>query len=227
MRNLFGLVRACGGLGGWPSGWYLFASLVSWHLLKAGPRTGSPMTWLSTCRVRLMPTMPKTTKTMAPVSTSGRTAGFPQPAFTQGLKPKVAERRALGPAKRVIAVLEAGSSPPRPHCGFPACTFFTGHIEEAFGRPIGAGTEQAAGRSSTDAPVERWLVGLCKVQFPVEAREARTKAGKTRTSWGGEASVAMCRGWAGAPPAQEFGLWLGGDWCLEASSSPTPAKTTV
>lgn len=62
------------------------------------------MTWLSTCRVRLMPTMPKTTKTMAPVSTSGRTAGFPQPVFTQGLKPKVAERRALGPAGGVTVV---------------------------------------------------------------------------------------------------------------------------
>lgn len=68
------------------------------ELPDVGPRTGSPMTWLSTCRVRLMPMMPKTTKTMAPVSTSGRTAGFPQPVFTQGLKPKVAERRALGAA---------------------------------------------------------------------------------------------------------------------------------
>lgn len=74
-------------------------------LLQPGPstpvqsgRTGSPITWLSICWVRLMPTMPKTTKTMAPVSTSGRTAGFPQPVFTQGLKPKVAEMRALGTA---------------------------------------------------------------------------------------------------------------------------------
>lgn len=61
-------------------------------------RTGSPITWLSICWVRLIPMMPNTTKTMAPVSTSGRTAGFPQPVFTQGLKPKVAEMRALGTA---------------------------------------------------------------------------------------------------------------------------------
>lgn len=47
-----------------------------------------------------MPMIPNTTKTMAPVSTSGRTAGFPQPVFTQGLKPKVAEMRALGTAGR-------------------------------------------------------------------------------------------------------------------------------
>lgn len=67
-------------------------------------RTGSPITWLSICWVRLMPMMPKTTKTMAPVSTRGRTAGFPQPVFTQGLKPKVAEIRALGTA-------EEGSEP--------------------------------------------------------------------------------------------------------------------
>lgn len=80
-------------------------------LLRVGPRTGSPMTWLSTCRVRLMPIMPKTTKTMAPVSTSGRTAGFPQPVFTQGLKPKVAERRALGPAGGVTVVPGMGLVP--------------------------------------------------------------------------------------------------------------------
>lgn len=56
----------------------------------------SPMTWLSICRVRLTPRIPKTTNTMAPVSTRGRTAGFPQLAFPQGLKPEVADSRALG-----------------------------------------------------------------------------------------------------------------------------------
>lgn len=127
------------------------------------------MTWLSTCRVRLMPTMPKTTKTMAPVSTSGRTAGFPQPVFTQGLKPKVAERRALGPAGE-SQLYRRRAQPPRPHCGLPTSTFLTGHIEEAFGGPVGAGAEQAAGRRRAHAPVERRPVVLCKVQLPVEAR---------------------------------------------------------
>ena len=118
MGVLCSLGKVWGGLGGWPPGWSLFVSLAGgdlWHLLQVGPRTGSPMTWLSTCRVRLMPTMPKTTKTMAPVSTSGRTAGFPQPVFTQGLKPKVAERRALGPAGGVAGAVEVVPSPPTPH----------------------------------------------------------------------------------------------------------------
>lgn len=35
---------------------------------------------------------------MAPVSTSGRTAGFPQPVFMQGLNPDVADSFALGAA---------------------------------------------------------------------------------------------------------------------------------
>lgn len=102
--------------GGWEGGPQAGSCLQAWlvgplALLRVGPRTGSPMTWLSTCRVRLMPTMPKTTKTMAPVSTSGRTAGFPQPVFTQGLKPKVAERRALGPAGGVTVVPGMGPVP--------------------------------------------------------------------------------------------------------------------
>lgn len=103
-------------LGWWPPGWYLLRSL--WHLPTVGTRTGSLMTWLSICRVRLMPIMPKTTKTMAPVSTSGRTAGFPQPVFTQGLKPKVADRRDLGTAEGVTSVGEGEAqtpaAPPQP-----------------------------------------------------------------------------------------------------------------
>lgn len=58
----------------------------------------SPMTWLSGRRVRLTPLIPNTTNTMAPVSTSGRTAGFPQPVFMQGLNPEVADSFALGAA---------------------------------------------------------------------------------------------------------------------------------
>lgn len=101
-------------VGSWANGTCLQAwcSPALWHLPKVGPRTGSPMTWLSTCCVRLMPIIPKTTKTMAPVSTSGRTAGFPQPVFTQGLKPKVAERWALGTAEGVTSVWEGGAQPP-------------------------------------------------------------------------------------------------------------------
>lgn len=75
-----------------------------------------------------MPTMPKTTKTMAPVSTSGRTAGFPQPVFTQGLKPKVAERRALGPAGAVTVVLWGAPTPrpPGPAVASPHAPFSLG-----------------------------------------------------------------------------------------------------
>lgn len=58
----------------------------------------SPMTWLSGRLVRLTPLIPNTTNTMAPVSTSGRTAGFPQPVFMQGLNPEVADSFALGAA---------------------------------------------------------------------------------------------------------------------------------
>lgn len=51
--------------------------------------TISPMTWLSLRSVRFTPRMPKTTKTMAPVSTRGRTAGRPHTPPLQGLKPNV------------------------------------------------------------------------------------------------------------------------------------------
>lgn len=37
------------------------------------------------------------------------------------------------------------------------------------------------------------LVGLSKVEFPVEAKEAGTEAGKAGRSWGGGADVAVCR----------------------------------
>lgn len=56
----------------------------------------SPVTWLSGRFVRLTPLIPNTTNTMAPVSTSGRTAGFPQPVFMHGLNPDVADSFALG-----------------------------------------------------------------------------------------------------------------------------------
>lgn len=73
----------------------------------------SPMTWLSERPVRLIPRIPKTTNTMAPVSTSGRTAGFPQPVFMQGLNPEVADSFALGTAnteERMITS-EEGNNP--------------------------------------------------------------------------------------------------------------------
>lgn len=60
--------------------------------------TMSPRTWLSGRRVRFTPLIPNTTNTMAPVSTSGLTAGFPQPVFMQGLNPDVADSFALGAA---------------------------------------------------------------------------------------------------------------------------------
>lgn len=57
--------------------------------------TISPMTWLSLRSVRFTPRMPKTTKTMAPVSTRGRTAGRPHTPPLQGLKPNVLDGLAL------------------------------------------------------------------------------------------------------------------------------------
>lgn len=51
--------------------------------------TISPITWLSLCSVRLTPSIPNTTKTMAPVSTKGRTAGWPHVPPLHGLKPDV------------------------------------------------------------------------------------------------------------------------------------------
>ena len=51
--------------------------------------TISPITWLSLRSVRLTPRIPNTTKTMAPVSTRGRTAGRPHTPPLHGLKPNV------------------------------------------------------------------------------------------------------------------------------------------
>lgn len=76
--------------------------------------TMSPMTWLSERPVRLIPRIPKTTNTMAPVSTSGRTAGFPQPVFMQGLNPEVADSFALGAAikyRRKNGYIKEGNNP--------------------------------------------------------------------------------------------------------------------
>lgn len=51
--------------------------------------TISPITWLSLCSVLLTPSIPNTTKTMAPVSTKGRTAGWAHAPPLHGLKPDV------------------------------------------------------------------------------------------------------------------------------------------
>ena len=90
---------------------------------------------------------------------------------------------------------KARPSLPRPHSSLPAHTFLAGHVEEPFGRPIGAGAEQAARRCHTHTPVERGLVGLGKIQLPVEAKEAGTEDGRARRArrgWEGEAKA--CRG---------------------------------
>lgn len=63
--------------------------------LGLGGLTISPMTWLSLRSVRFTPRMPNTTKTMAPVSTRGRTAGRPHTPPLQGLKPNVLDGLAL------------------------------------------------------------------------------------------------------------------------------------
>ena len=166
-----------------------------WQLSSVGARTGSPMTWLSTCRVRLMPMMPKTTKTMAPVSTSGRTAGFPQPVFMQGLKPKVAERRALGAAEGGTAIQKGQAQPPEAPQQ-PPCTYLARWARRrTLWSAHRAGAEQAARRCHTHTPVERGLVGLGKIQLPVEAKEAGTEDGRARRArrgWEGEAKA--CRG---------------------------------
>lgn len=69
-----------------------------------------------------------------------------------------------------IRMRRRGPASRGPH-SLPACTFLTGHIEEAFGRAVGARAEQAARRRRAHAPVERRLVGLSKVHFPAEAKE--------------------------------------------------------
>lgn len=74
---------------------------LSQHISCVGASSGgwgltiSPMTWLSLRSVRFTPRMPKTTKTMAPVSTRGRTAGRPHTPPLQGLKPNVLDGLAL------------------------------------------------------------------------------------------------------------------------------------
>lgn len=163
----------------------------------------------------MMPVMPKTTKTMAPVSTSGRTAGFPQPVFTQGLKPKVAEKRALGTAEGVTSVQAGRAPPPEAPLQPPPCTFLTGHIEEAFGRSVKAGAEQAAGRCHAHTPMERGLVRLGKVEFPVEAKEARLKP--ERLEGAGEArQVRPCTG-ARRLPGMALGFCSTGTWSQAGS----------
>lgn len=57
--------------------------------------TISPITWLSLRSVRLTPRIPNTRKTMAPVSTRGRTAGWPHAPPLHGLKPNVLDGFAL------------------------------------------------------------------------------------------------------------------------------------
>lgn len=171
-----------------------------WHLPNVGTRTGSPMTWLSTCRVRLMPTMPKTTKTMAPVSTSGRTAGFPQPVFTQGLKPKVAEGRALGAVEGVTAVWEGGAqppkAPPRPPRVYLSRWARRRSLWSAHRGWSRAGSQEgphthARGKGACGT-------GQSTVSCGGKGGEARTEARKARSSGGGEAQAAVRRGWKSA-----------------------------
>lgn len=107
---------------------------------------------------------------------------------------------------------------PRPRGGLPARTFLTRHVEEAFGRPVRAGAEQAAGRGRAHAPVEGWLVRLREVQFPVgEGRPGLRLAGpgQSGTRVRGERGTGHCAGldW-GAPSTGAWSLVGGGVWRL-------------
>ena len=120
---------------------------------------------------------------------------------------------------------KARPSLPRPHSSLPAHTFLAGHVEEPFGRPIGAGAEQAAGRCHTHTPVERGLVGLGKIQLPVEAKEAGTEDGRARRArrgWEGEAKA--CRGQKNNPgikPASLTSPALAGSLSLTPPGKPS------
>lgn len=68
----------------------LFQLIIRIHKQDTGAiLTISPITWLSLRSVRFTPKMPNTTKTIAPVSTRGRTAGWPHAPPLHGLKPNV------------------------------------------------------------------------------------------------------------------------------------------
>lgn len=76
--------------------------------------TISPMTWLSLFPVRLTPKMPKTTKTIAPVSTRGRTAGWPHAPPPHGLKPNVLDAFVLAAEEGSLKKRTRGKSLSRP-----------------------------------------------------------------------------------------------------------------
>lgn len=96
-------------------------------------------------------------------------------------------------------------------------TFLAGHVEEAFGWPVRAGAEQAAGGCRAHAPVEGGLVGLGKVQLPVGGKGGGAEAASSARAYrpissqparGGEAACSDCplvgvgRGWhKGADPS--------------------------
>lgn len=126
-----------------------------------------------------------------------------------------------------------------PTQGRAPSTFVTRHIEEAFGGPIRAGAEQAPRWRHTQAPVEGGLVGLSKVQLPVEAGRpsqrrwdeehglgspGKVRGGETQRSLQGPGRVSF-------PPAQGHRVPGAGGWgwgwglglgpCFSSASSKT------
>lgn len=111
---------------------------------------------------------------------------LPAACVHAGVEAKGGREAGPGPCRGSHSCTGDGPGPLGPAAAsLYARTFLAGHEEEAFGWPVGAGAEQAAGRCHAHAPVEGWLVGLRKVQFPAEAREAGTEARKTWGSLGG------------------------------------------
>lgn len=135
---------------------------------------------------------------------------LPAACVHAGVEAEGGRETGLGHCKQGVRAVREGAaqllrSPPV--C--PCRTFLTRHEEEAFGRPIRAGAEQAARGCHAHAPVEGGLVRLGEVQLPVEAMEAGLRPERPGGVRGGEASGpgVGCRGiwtWALLPHGDLF-----------------------
>lgn len=173
-----GAVRGARGcVGSWASGrpgWRLFA-----HLVRSGPLTSAqsgPMYRVSDDVVVHLPCAvdannAKDHEDHGPCVHQRPHGWLPAARVHAGVEAEGGREAGLGHCRGSHICMRRRGPASRGPTSLPACTFLTGHIEEAFGRAVGAGAEQAAGRRGAHAPVERRLVGLSKVHFPAEAKE--------------------------------------------------------
>lgn len=173
-----GVVRGARGcVGSWASGhpgWRLFA-----HLVRSGPLTSAqsgPMYRVSDDVVVHLPCAvdannAKDHEDHGPCVHQRPHGWLPAARVHAGVEAEGGREAGLGHCRGSHICMRRQGPASRGPTSLPACTFLTGHVEEAFGRAVGAGAEQAAGRRRAHAPVERRLVGLSKVHFPAEAKE--------------------------------------------------------